>query len=276
MIQIPEDYVIRQLLFEKFGTAQTNDSLSWSEKIYYDENGKRVTPYKYPDIKDEIQAEYDRLSSLNNEEITKQYNSLRIRQRKTKEAQVWFNQPEMQPVFSKWLVMPYWSIEEGVLLINNRDPSEMSIDDLVINFPNYSIVQTIKHQEELAYRYADISKLDREQNNPFSFILWANSKDLELPSELSEYLVSEKARHTEHITIETSGYTPPYIAFMLEAAQALELSPDNKIVKKQIEHWLRQNWPSELGRPTDNLISYMATLMRTPEEQKGGNTPNKR
>ena len=69
-----------------------------------------------------------------------------------------------------------------------------------------------------------------------------------------------------------NSYVPAYLEFMLLAAKALHLSPDSRTNKKAISDWLTKNWPSDLEGKSDRLIEYMATLLRRPEDKKGGNT----
>ena len=66
------------------------------------------------------------------------------------------------------------------------------------------------------------------------------------------------------------SYIPPYVAYMLRAISALDLRADTKLTKKQIEEWLRQHWPPELGQPSGSKIEYMATFLRRPEDERGG------
>jgi hypothetical protein len=68
----------------------------------------------------------------------------------------------------------------------------------------------------------------------------------------------------------TSAYVPPYIAFMLRAVQELGLSESHRAPKEVVEGWLREHWPSDFGTPTGNKISYMATFLRHPGDEKGG------
>jgi hypothetical protein len=68
----------------------------------------------------------------------------------------------------------------------------------------------------------------------------------------------------------TSAYVPPYIAFMLRATQELGLSESHRAPKEVVESWLREHWPSDFGTPTGNKISYMATFLRHPGDEKGG------
>ena len=74
------------------------------------------------------------------------------------------------------------------------------------------------------------------------------------------------------LTANQDRYVPAYIDFMLRAVSALNLSPDRRTNKKAISDWLTKNWPSDLEGKSDRLIEYMATLLRRPEDKKGGNT----
>lgn len=68
-------------------------------------------------------------------------------------------------------------------------------------------------------------------------------------------------------------YFPPYIQFMIQAVNALELTPEKRTSKSVIIDWLRQNWPADLEGKSDRMIESMATMLRRPEDKKGGNTP---
>ena len=62
----------------------------------------------------------------------------------------------------------------------------------------------------------------------------------------------------------------PYIKFLLEAASSNLFVGNKRVEKKLIEHWLDQNWPKELGIPTQTKIATLATYLRRPEDEKGG------
>lgn len=69
------------------------------------------------------------------------------------------------------------------------------------------------------------------------------------------------------------SYIPIYLDLMLKAVKALDLSPDKRVNKDSVIDWLNKNWPAGLEGKSDRLIESMATLMRRPEDKKGGNTP---
>jgi hypothetical protein len=64
---------------------------------------------------------------------------------------------------------------------------------------------------------------------------------------------------------------PPYLTFMLRAVSELKLTPDDRRLKKEIGHWIEQNWPPEFGPLTPNKREYMTTFLRHPKYEIGGN-----
>ena len=64
---------------------------------------------------------------------------------------------------------------------------------------------------------------------------------------------------------------PPYLRFMLRAAAALDLRGRRWVKKEVIEAWIRSNWPQDLGRCTEAKVKSMATLLRHPDFEAGGN-----
>lgn len=87
-----------------------------------------------------------------------------------------------------------------------------------------------------------------------------------------ESLSDESNEIVSHELPEQVGYTPAYIEFMLKAAKALELSASKRVNASQVETWLDENWPKDLEGKSDRIIKSMVTLLRRPEDKKGGNT----
>jgi hypothetical protein len=67
------------------------------------------------------------------------------------------------------------------------------------------------------------------------------------------------------------GYVSPYLSFMIRAAAQLDLAPNKREKKHAIEMYLRDNWPAELGQVSGEKVSYMATFLRSPQHERGGN-----
>ena len=64
----------------------------------------------------------------------------------------------------------------------------------------------------------------------------------------------------------------PYLAFMIRAAREGPFAPSGRTPKKVIEGWLRDNWPRQLGELKEYKLKTMATLLRRPDDEKGGIT----
>ncbi len=60
----------------------------------------------------------------------------------------------------------------------------------------------------------------------------------------------------------------PFLAFICEAAKELQLP--RAIIKRDLEDWLRDNWPDSLGKISDRKIATMATYLRPVDAQQGG------
>lgn len=75
---------------------------------------------------------------------------------------------------------------------------------------------------------------------------------------------------------DQSNYIPAYMGLMLKGVGELSLSPDKRADMDSIIEWLNNNWPSDMDGKSARLIKYMATLMRRPEDKKGGNTAYKK
>jgi hypothetical protein len=71
--------------------------------------------------------------------------------------------------------------------------------------------------------------------------------------------------------ISDLAYIPPFLNFMLKTVSALHIDGSERIPLDDIKHWIEENWNDELGKPSGNIISQMATLIRRPEDRKGGN-----
>ncbi len=63
----------------------------------------------------------------------------------------------------------------------------------------------------------------------------------------------------------------PFLRFMLDASKRLGVHEGDTRKKPEIEDWLQENWPQALGEITDNKRKLMATFLRWPHHEKGGN-----
>lgn len=65
---------------------------------------------------------------------------------------------------------------------------------------------------------------------------------------------------------------PPYIRFLNYVAGLLGATADT-LKKEELEAKIEAHWPKELPVPSQKLIGVMATLLRSPEAQRGGAKP---
>jgi hypothetical protein len=88
---------------------------------------------------------------------------------------------------------------------------------------------------------------------------------------LKTFLASREAAPSLNIDEELH----PYVAFMLKAINSLPFDSTGRLSKGIIMIWLKQNWPPSLGRDSDLKVKTMATFLRRPEDEKGGNHPRR-
>lgn len=84
--------------------------------------------------------------------------------------------------------------------------------------------------------------------------------------------ITESPEPDEDEEAAASLYVPVYLELMFKAAKALNLSADKRANMDDIVGWLNENWPSGLEGKSDRMMKSMATLLRRPQDKKGGNT----
>jgi hypothetical protein len=65
---------------------------------------------------------------------------------------------------------------------------------------------------------------------------------------------------------------PPYLQFMLKAAERLEITTGKHVKKDTVDEWLKENWPDDLPWSAIKM-RVMGTFLRDPDAQKGGLQP---
>ncbi len=114
--------------------------------------------------------------------------------------------------------------------------------------------------------FSDGFRTSKEDGN-FIFINKTQFEDIMSDRQIVSHSVNSVDKN-----MLSDKYIPPYIEFILQASDALEMSSEKRLNINIIKHWLRDNWPSELDGKSDRSIQSMATLLRRPEDKKGGNT----
>ncbi len=69
-----------------------------------------------------------------------------------------------------------------------------------------------------------------------------------------------------------SPYSTPYLDLMRRAIGHFKIAKDNQPLKDNLLVWFQQEWRGP-GRLSDHLAGSMATLVRLPDAQRGGNRP---
>jgi hypothetical protein len=65
-------------------------------------------------------------------------------------------------------------------------------------------------------------------------------------------------------------YIPPYVEFMLRASHELGLTPEKRMSKDEIQQWIKDHWPDNLGRLSDLKCKNITTFLRDPDDEAGG------
>lgn len=71
------------------------------------------------------------------------------------------------------------------------------------------------------------------------------------------------------------GYTNPYLQLMRLAVEELGITVERQPKKEQLIAWFRQRTSDQL-EISENLVRHLATFVRLPEAQRGGNSPWRR
>lgn len=149
----------------------------------------------------------------------------------------------------------------------------------------YKYVEWVKRNEidfpvELAEKVLRVYEANKPPKTAFDRLMEQQEKNtLEAISKDSTSAIDKIKKYSKNRqkAIKPLGvngeYTPPYLAFMLQAVKALNLCPEKRARIDDITEWLNENWPSHLEGKSDRIIKSMATLLRRPEDKKGGNTP---
>jgi|TARA_R110000823_G_C15950930_1_gene501707 hypothetical protein len=189
--------------------------------------------------------------------------------------------------WSKFVSLPLWKL---ILLSLDQGPDEWDFDEPGNEDYFRSLSKLIDERFQVAVNHIEENK--SRPNYPSYDI---RSLRMHTKIRIDDFLHIAKTVSWElpagfpkgaHIGAENviPEYCPPYLRFMLKAARGLELSPDDRRTKNEIESWLIANWPKEFGdamkanSQASHKVQNMATFLRRPEQEKGGQSkqPQKR
>jgi hypothetical protein len=158
----------------------------------------------------EVEAEANRyreeLKDLSDEEIEERVQQakdvfkklfeedLSLEKPELQEADFWFNAPGTRPDYHRWAMLPYWTLEEAIMLSLDRDPKKVQVKS-VLSFLNASNLSSqVSHRLEFATRAKALKKFFDPVLPPF-FVRWAQTYGVILPIELID---SVEAAHGVH------------------------------------------------------------------------------
>lgn len=189
---------VRELLAYKYDRNLVDNTLNWGEHIYYDGDGNRTTPYfADEDTRTAIEDEHTRLINLSKEALAAEYEELRDRKLAEQEESQWYNRPSYKADFVYWSKMPFWTIEEGLILTTGRDPAQVSKEKVDKKSSGYTLAEFLRSTVELANRNISVGRLN-PQNSPHDFLSWA--KESQISCSVPDALQS---------AVETFGAAPP-------------------------------------------------------------------
>ncbi len=195
--------------------------------------------------------------------------------------------PEISADFAYWSKMPFWSLEEGIALLLGKEPR-------VVNWDLVQHYQEWPHATELSLNYAKLRDLVlrahkmkeiEEQNTPFAFLEWADSRGIAIPDPLRsqvEYVQDIKSKFNNEIEDllkskdaeifalqkkiqeleelvwegfdETSSTHAKELAIAVKAHSAISKSwKKGMSIKKQISIWLDQNYPKLMNEEQERI-----------------------
>lgn len=173
----------RDLLIDKFDRISVDIAMNWLEGGML--SGPR--PKIEKKIEDSIKVEFDRLENLSEENLLSEYDAYRERRKKVEIAGYWYNQDYAKADFSYWIKMPFWSLEEGLILVSGRDPRFVSLAKIEEKNKSGSYARWLRDTLEIAKRCVQVETL-MTQNAPVVFLSWAKDSSFCIPNTLDESL----------------------------------------------------------------------------------------
>ncbi len=194
-----------------------------------------------------------------------------------------------------------WSIDEALDTINSLNPDDKLFSKYNRDFFEEIVCWSFETPQWLLYRINnrhDSEKLllhdfklgtadflieahleiEGEQSlsgsvKPKDFIKWAKGHELRMPTGLEN-----KQKLITHQDL--NEYTTPYITLMLEAIEEFRITKENQPEVQKLREYLEEGLRKITDDPNHqnpaNKAKVMATFLRLPESQKGGNTQYKK
>lgn len=277
--------------------------------VYNDAEDEWVPPSQ--DILNQAEQYKRELESLSKDEIKNRYDIEHEKKNHEDDKKRFFNEEKARADFDYWSKMPEWTIEEAVVLSFGKNPTIVTWKRLEGQMSYLSpftekclqLMEMVKRAKKSNLFTDNKIPLSTDSIRPYLFVQWMQKNELPFPTQLAEKVLKfyqnnkppksdfELSMEKIHESIQTpnqkqtpiiaevssdelfsqKNYIPPYIKLMLQAVSELGLSSNKRTPVKTIESWLHKNWPKALDGKSDRIITSMATLLRRPEDKKGGN-----
>jgi len=105
-----------------------------------------------------------------------------------------FDFPKYKADYKYCSELPYWTLEEGVLIMMEKEPREVM--EKINLYPDSPFYKTYQDNLERAKRAVEVGEL-QDKNSPLIFIAWMGNKNLHVPDELRE-LVRKQSQPNIH------------------------------------------------------------------------------
>lgn len=188
--------------------------------------------------------------------------------------------------FTHWSKMPYWSIDEGIALLLDKNPQSVYWD-LMKNY------LTGPHANPFALYYSDLRDIAlralemqeiTDPTSPITFVAWAEGRGIEIPETLQQEIAIRKSMipvgteaerllkiKDDEITVlqkrtdtlealvwkgfdETASTYAKELAIAVRAHDAVSKNwKKGSSIKKQIAMWLKENYPKLFNEELERI-----------------------
>ncbi len=187
--------------------------------------------------------------------------------------------PLKTKALNAYLRLDTWTLTEALFILNGKKPPGFeSSSELMSHFMDAYHLAVNSIMSGNLCRKITVAGEWRFIESPTRWLSWAEMKNLHVAEAVrAKMMLAESADEktdapggVEDRNDERPEHTQPYLAFMIRAAREMNMEPGTRIPKKNIEDWLRGNWPDQLGESTERKIKLMATFLRYPADEQGG------
>jgi hypothetical protein len=244
------------------------------------------------------------------EEIERLYNleiKNQIENNEREENERYFNQSSYTADFNYWGRQPYWTIDEGILLILEKEPRKIKWDDIQQFRQISAFVKKFEEIRELARRYVACNQLSNSVI-PGVFLAWASRMGFDLPEKLQEVVsalgiqitdwqtlhaqaielldqkdqvikalqimneklqsdYAELEKNPHEMDEESDNYAPELDAANIVYRSIIKNLDENMSIKEQATQLLNERYPTQFS---DDAKIRIAMIVNTKKGKHGG------